>query len=176
MKGRVKMKLRDKIFVFLITSLMVLFAYQAYANAEKQMYVDVEFGSYLNAREWPDADARLVGRFDRGSLITIADTDGDYSRAMFANGNSSGWVMTEYLSNTKPEEIPTGKYVVVGNSRVAVRKEANAKSKKVLWKYPDDEVTVLSWIMQNDILWAKVKGGCIMGKYLELPIDSEEQE
>lgn len=47
---------------------------------------------------------------------------------------------------------------------------------KVLWKYPDDEITVLSWIMQDDTLWAKVKGGYIMGKYLELPIDSEEQE
>ena len=170
------MKLRDKIFVFLITSLMMLFAYQAYANAEKQMYVNVEFGSYLNAREWPDSESKLVGRFNRGELITITDTDGDYSRAMFANGNSSGWVMTKYLSDTKPDELPVGTHVVVGNSRVAVRKEANAKSKKVLWKYPDDEVTVLSWTMQNDILWAKVKGGCIMGKYLELPIDSEEQE
>lgn len=170
------MKLRDKIFVFLITSIMVLFVYQAYANAEENLYVNVEVGSYLNAREWPDANAKLVGRFDRGELVIIIDTDGDYSRAMFANNNTSGWVMTKYLSDTKPEEVPTGIHIVIGKSRVAVRKEADAKSKKVLWKYPDDEITVLSWEMQDDILWAKVKGGYIMGKYLELPIDGEEQE
>lgn len=168
------MKLRDKIFVFLVTSSMVLFAYQAYANAEKQMYVNVEFGSYLNAREWPDANSKLVGRFDRGMLVTISDTDGDYSRAMFANGNSSGWVRSEYLSEVKPDELPVGTHIIIGSSRVAVRKDANAKSKKVLWKYPDDEITVLSWAMQDDILWAKVKGGYIMGKYLELLVDKKE--
>ena len=80
------MKLQDKVFVFLIKSLMAWFAYQAYANAEVQLYVNVEFGSYLNAREWPDAESKLVGRFDRGESITITDTDGDYSRAMFAKG------------------------------------------------------------------------------------------
>jgi hypothetical protein len=171
------MKLRDKIFVFLITSIMVLFAYQAYANAEESLYVNVEVGSYLNAREWPDANAKLVGRFNRGELITITEIDGELSRALFANGNSSGWVMTKYLSKTKPYEMEVGKYIIANtDGRVAVRKEANAKSKKVLWKYPDDEITVLSWTMQNDILWAKVKGGYIMGKYLELPIDSEKQE
>lgn len=171
------MKLQDKVFVFLITSLMAWFAYQAYANAEVQLYVNVEFGSYLNAREWPDAESKLVGRFDRGESITITDTDGDYSRAMFANGNSSGWVMTKYLSETEPYIMEIGKYIISNtDGRVAVRKKANAKSKKVLWKYPDDEITVLSWTMQNDILWAKVKGGYIMGKYLEIPIDSEEQE
>lgn len=171
------MKLRDKIFVFLITSLMTLFVYQIYANAEEQLYVNVEFGSYLNAREWPDSDAKLVGRIERGKSVTVVDTDGDYSKVLFANANSSGWVMTEYLSKTKPYELPLGVYVISNcDGRVAVRKEADTKSKKVLWKYPDEEITVLSWTMQNGTLWAKVKGGYIMGKYLELPIDSEKQE
>lgn len=39
-----------------------------------------------------------------------------------------------------------------------------------------EEKELFEWTMQNDILWAKVNGGYIMGKYLELPIDSEEQE
>lgn len=171
------MKLRDKMFVLLITTLMALFTYQIYANAEEQLYVNVEFGSYLNAHEWPDIDSKVTGRFDRGKLITITEVDDDFARALFANGNSSGWVCVKFLSKTKPYELDVGKYIVTNTkTRVAVRKETSVKSKKVLWKYPDDEITVLSWTMQNDVLWAKVKGGYIMGKYLELPIDSEEQE
>lgn len=161
----------------LIVAVLFVMFFATNSKAEESMYVNVEFGSYLNAREWPNADAKLVGRIDRGKSVTITDIDGDYSRVLFANGNSSGWVMTKYLSKDKPYELPLGVYVISNcNGRVAVRKDTSAKSKKILWKYPDDEITVLSWTMQNDVLWAKVKGGYIMGKFLELPVDSEEQE
>lgn len=158
-----------------IIAILIVFAFIFCANAEEQMYVSVEFGSYLNAREWPDANAKLVGRFDRGELISIIGTDGDFSHALFANGNSSGWVRTEYLSTEKPYELEIGKYTITNtNARVAVRKKTSIKSKVVLWKYLNDEITVLSWTMQDDILWAKVKGGYIMGKYLELLVDKKE--
>lgn len=165
------MKVFDKLFILFVVLVLVIFLYQTFAEAEEQMYVNVDFGSYLNAREWPNPNANLVGRLNRGSLAIITETDGDYSRVMFADGNSSGWVMAKYLSATKPEELAVGTYVITSESRVAVRKQASTKSKKVLWKYPGDELTVLSWTMQNNILWAKVSGGYIMGEYIEQPID-----
>jgi hypothetical protein len=170
------MKVFDKLFILFIVMVLIVFLYQTFAEAEETMYVNVEFGSYLNAREWPNPNANLIGRLDRGLLVIVTETDGDYSRVTFVKDNSSGWVMTKYLSTTKPEELPVGTYVIASDCRVAVRKEANTNAKKVLWKYPGDELTVLSWVMQDNVLWAKVKGGYIMGKYLELPIDSEKQE
>lgn len=165
------MKVFDKLFILFVVLVLAIFLYQTFAEAEEKMYVNVEFGSYLNAREWPNQNAKLVGRLNRGSPVIIAETDGEYSRVMFADNNSSGWVMTKYLSTIKPEELPVGTYVITSENRVAVRKTANTKSKRILWKYPNDELTVLSWTMQNNVLWAKVRGGYIMGEYIEQAID-----
>lgn len=134
--------------------------------AEETLYVNVRYGSYLNAREFPDSNSRLAGRLERGRKAIVVETCDGFSRVLFVSDNKSGWVSSEFLSAEQPEIIPTGKYITT--DKVILRKEPSKKSGSVMKLKKGKTVTVKNFFEDNDgVLWAEVNGGFINMAFLE---------
>ena len=148
----------------LLVVIIMLFA--SVSIAEETMYVNVKYGSYLNARDFPDTQSRLVGRLNRGQSVTIAEEHDGFYKVLFVSGNTSGWVSSEFLSTEKPYEIPVGKYTTT--SKVRVREDHSSDSDVVLKLKRGKVVTVKDFFEDDSgIMWAAVNGGYINMEFLE---------
>lgn len=74
------------------------------APVEVIRYVNTASGG-LNLRETASAQARVLLSIPRGAAVTVEENHGNWCRISYAG--STGYVMTDYLSDTRPEEQST---------------------------------------------------------------------
>ena len=67
-------------------------------------YVNTASGG-LNLRETASAQARVLLSIPRGAAVTVEENHGNWCRINYAG--STGYVMADYLSDTKPAEQST---------------------------------------------------------------------
>lgn len=142
--------------------------------AEDTLYVNVKYGSYLNAHNTPRTNSMLTGRLDRGKKVAVTDTCDGFSRVLFVSGNSSGWVSSDFLSSEKPYEIPVGKYITM--DKVILRKNHSVKSKAVMKLKKGKIVTVKDFFEdESGVMWAEVNGGYIHMDFLKYNVDNAKE-
>lgn len=150
-------------------TILLVFIFMSFISvsiAEETRYVNVKYGSYLNARDFSDTQSRLVGRLNRGQVVTVTEESDGFCKVLFVSGNTSGWVSSEFLSAEKPYEIPIGKYTTT--SKVRVREDHSSNSEVVIKLKRGKVVTVKDFFEDDSgITWAIVNGGYINMEFLE---------
>ncbi len=86
--------------VMMLLGLMVpVFA----SAAGEKLYVNTARGRLLNLRAEPSLDAKLVKRLKRGMEVTVLQTANETEGWTYVHANGKdGYVMTKFLSSTKP--------------------------------------------------------------------------
>ena len=81
--------------------------WRKYANPVT-MYVYTQNGGPLNVRLNPDTNSALIGNLPFGTAVTVTGTDTTrpnwVSIRYSAGNNGTGWVMSQFLTTTRPSE------------------------------------------------------------------------
>ena len=157
----------------LILAVMVLWLLgnQFPASAASTMYVVVDDGSHLNARDKPKT-GRTVARLERGFSVDVVSVKDGWAKISGYSEEEYCYVSSQYLSETPPPEPKP--YLITGTGRVRLRDKPNGS--KIRWLTPGDEVIVTDWVPDRGETWAKVTYGTtrgyVMADFLsELPTD-----
>lgn len=163
--------------------LLILLLITCAASAEITYYVATSSTSYLNVREQPNTDAKIITTLERGAAIpATGEKSGLWievqtesrSTTHHSDGTKTeseplkGWVMISMLSLEQPYSNKTG--TITGDGRVRLRTDPGGDFLK--WVYPGDSVNVLAVIEINDAQWYRIRHGedrgWIMAEYLEI--------
>ncbi len=146
-------------------------------SGSKYAYVaNPNSGDKLNLRESASKDSHVLGRYGNGTKVTLLSTGSTWCRVSVSG--KTGYMMTRYLSLTKPESGSAGsslsgsKYAYVSNPRSGdkLRLRASAsKSSKSLGSYANGTKVTL---VETGAQWCKVKvdgkTGYMMTEFLAL--------
>lgn len=92
-----------RIFALIIVMACLISA----ACAETTMFVNnPNPADRLHLRKTPNRDSESLGKYYNGTNVTVLRSQGDWSEVNIGMGNAqqTGWMMTKYLSMTRPDE------------------------------------------------------------------------
>jgi cell wall-associated NlpC family hydrolase len=95
----------------------------------------------INIRTAPSTDARRITIVDRWTKVQVLGRQGDWSRIRLQSG-TIGWVLSQYLSPTKPPQIPnqvakrTTNQNATRTARASASRQAKTKSQPTASKPP----------------------------------------
>ncbi|MDL2318095.1 SH3 domain-containing protein [Eubacteriales bacterium OttesenSCG-928-A19] len=163
--------------------LLVLLLITGTASAETTYYVATSSTSYLNVREQPNTDSKIVTTLDRGTALpATGEKSGLWIEVQTESRNIThhsdgtrteseplkGWVMISMLSLEQPYSNKTG--TITGDGRVRLRTDPDGDFQK--WVHPGDSVSVLAVIEINEARWYRIRHGedrgWVMADYLEI--------
>lgn len=132
-------------------------------------YVSSQNGKAVRIRKGPGTGYTVIGSADVGTVVQVLKRENRWSQIQY--GNVNGYIMTQYLSATKPEITPEPAatedtalnykmYVVSSNGKpVNVRAKASTSSAVVMALFVGTEVRAGS--TKNG--WRKIQSGDIQG-------------
>lgn len=125
-------------------------------------YVNVEEGSYLNARSAP-GHGFIEAHLERGWEVEVVSVSDGWAEVVGVGECYICYVAAEYLSDEPPgDPMP---YVVVSDGRVRVRAQPNGQTTR--WLRPGAKVIVTGWLTVDNVRWARINNGYVMAEYLK---------
>ena len=166
----------------ILSLLLALLLLGGTALAEEPVYyVATSSTSYLNVREEPTTDSKIITTLDRGAtVVPTGSTQGLWVEIQTDARNIThhsdgtalqsdplkGWVTLSLLS-LEPPSNTNG--TIVGDGRVRLRNDPDGDFLK--WVQPGDAVSVLAIVNYHENCWRRVRHGddrgWVMAEYLE---------
>lgn len=141
-------------------------------EAEKQAVVDayqdlglVQVSGYLNVRETPGSDGKIIGKLEQNSACEILDREGDWDH--ISSGGIEGYIHNQYVISG--EEARTKALEYVSKMAIVQTEKLNIRQEPVL-----DPANVVGQALVNERYtveeelegWVKIPDGYISADYV----------
>lgn len=144
----------------------------------EEYFVICDPDSYVNVREFPTRKQEPRYALYCGDKVYVdGKVRNGYWHIWGVSGESDeGWISPRYIDVWEPMDDVAGRYVVVGQGRVALREGIDGK--RIDWVYPGEEVEVLAMSAKWAVVKKTLKKGCRKGfvkaEYLEEIADEKK--
>lgn len=141
-------------------------------DAEKQAVIDsyrnlglVQVSGYLNVRETPGSDGRIIGKLEQNSACEILDTEGDWDH--ISSGGIEGYIHNQYVisgeeARTKALDYVT-KMAIVQTEKLNIRQEPVLDPANVVGQALVNERYTVEEELEG---WVKIPDGYISADYV----------
>ncbi|MDD3250986.1 MAG: SH3 domain-containing protein [Lachnospiraceae bacterium] len=147
---------------------------------EKQAVVDsyqnlglVQVSGYLNVRETPGADGKIIGKLEQNSVCEIVETDGEWDH--ITSGGIEGYIHNQYVLSGEEARTKALEYVtsmaIVNTDKLNIRQEpvldpANVVGQVLIQeRYP---------VLEQTEGWVRIEEGYMSSDYVTVQLALNE--
>ena len=148
-------------------------AKEAVVNSYQNLGI-VQVSGYLNIRETPGTDGKIIGKLSGDGACEILDTEGEWSH--ITSGGVEGYINNQYLltgeeAKQKARDLVTLRATVTADS-LNIRSAPVIDPANIVGQaLKNERYVVLSQMEDN---WIQIEGGYISGDYAEVAYSLDE--
>lgn len=148
-------------------------AKEAVVNSYQNLGI-VQVSGYLNIRETPGTDGKIIGKLSGDGACEILDTEGEWSH--ITSGGVEGYINNQYLltgeeAKQKARDLVTLRATVTADS-LNIRSAPVIDPANIVGQALENERYVVLSQMEDN--WIQIEGGYISGDYAEVAYSLDE--